>query len=208
MSSIVQISPPRARLCELQYDQKRGMLGMYCTITTEAMLFASMFAGYYYLGSNKDRWAQHSPPELTLPFIMLAILVGSSFVLYWGEVRVRVHDFFTARLALWITVLMGLVFLAAQGFEYYSEWMNSAPYNDSYSSAFYALTTLHASHVIVGLAMLTYIGVMPRYGKTTRSPHMPYQTAARYWHFVDVVWIFIVIFLYVIPNFQRMNHVH
>jgi cytochrome c oxidase subunit III len=208
VSSIVQIAPPRARLKQLPLDQKRGLWGMWCTIATEAMLFACMFSAYYYLGSNKDRWAMHPGPELKFPFPMLAVLLTSSLVLYWGERRAREENFFVARMAVWATFVLGLTFLTVQGFEYYWSWSQSAPYSDSYGSIFYAITTLHASHVMVGLGMLAYIGVMPRYGRTARTPHQPYETVSKYWHFVDVVWIFIVVFLYVIPNFQRMNHVH
>jgi heme/copper-type cytochrome/quinol oxidase subunit 3 len=62
--------------------------------------------------------------------------------------------------------------------------------------------------VIVGLLMLAYIGIQPRFGITKRSPHKPYETVARYWHFVDVVWIFIVALLYVTPHFQAISHGH
>jgi heme/copper-type cytochrome/quinol oxidase subunit 3 len=128
--------------------------------------------------------------------------------LYWGELRVREENFAAARVAVWVTVLLGLGFLTIQGFEYYWNWSDLAPYSDSYGSIFYTITTLHAAHVMAGLAMLAYIGIMPRYGRTMRSPHKPYETVSKYWHFVDVVWIFIVVLLYVIPHFQRMNHVH
>jgi heme/copper-type cytochrome/quinol oxidase subunit 3 len=181
---------------------------MWCVIATEAMLFVCMFASYYYLGSNKDRWSIELPPELTFPFILLAILLASSFVLHWGEKRVQEERFGAGRIALWITVLMGLVFLGLQGYEYYDHWKELTPQSDSYGSIFYTITSLHAAHVIVGLLMLAYIGILPRYGLTRRTPHRPYTTVALYWHFVDVVWIFIVALLYVIPNLQRMHHVH
>jgi heme/copper-type cytochrome/quinol oxidase subunit 3 len=113
-----------------------------------------------------------------------------------------------ARVALWITVFMGLAFLALQGVEYYYHWSELAPYSNSYGSIFYAITTLHAAHVIVGLLMLSYIGIQPRYGATRRTPHRPYSTVALYWHFVDAVWVFIVLLLYLIPNLQGMHHGH
>jgi cytochrome c oxidase subunit III len=208
VSAIVQIEPPRARLKSLPIDQQRGLGGVWCVIATEAMLFVSLFAAYYYLGSNKDRWSMHEPPELKFPLIMLVVLLTSSVVLHWGEQRAREENFVAARLAVWATVLLGLGFLTIQGFEYYWNWSDLAPYSDSYGSSFYAITTLHAAHVMAGLGMLACVGLMPRYGRTQRSPHKPYEAVSRYWHFVDVVWIFIVTFLYVIPHFQRMNHVH
>ena len=206
--STVQIPPPQVRLATLPLDQKRGIHAMWCVIATEAMLFVAMFGAYYYLGSNKDRWADHVAPKWWLALILMAILLASSAVLMWGEHQVKKAHFSAGRIALWISVLMGIGFLALQGFEYSVEWKDVTPYSDTYGSIFYTITTLHAAHVIAGLLMLMYVGVMPRYGETRRTPHKPYKTAALYWHFVDVVWVFIVLFLYIIPNFQRYMHVH
>lgn len=206
MSSTVQIPPPRVSLATLPIDQRRGICAMWAVIATEAMLFVCMFGAYYYLGNNKDRWSLETPPHLKFPFILLAILLASSFVLGWGERRVKAKEFSAGKIALWATVLMGLVFLGLQGLEYRDHWKELAPYSDSYGSIFYTITTLHAAHVIFGLMMLTYLGIMPRWGRTLRTPHKPYETIALYWHFVDAVWIFIVLLLYVIPNLQRLHH--
>lgn len=208
MSSAAEIAPPRISLSKLPIDQTRGISAMWAVVTTEAMLFVCMFGAYYYLGSNKDRWSDETPPELKFPFILLAILLSSSIVLHWGERQVKSGSFGAARIALWITVLMGLGFLALQGFEYYYNWSQLAPYSNSYGSIFYAITSLHAAHVIVGLLMLSYVGIQPRYGDTRRTPHRPYATVALYWHFVDAVWVFIVLLLYVIPNLQGIHHGH
>jgi cytochrome c oxidase subunit III len=202
VSASVQVPPPRTKLATLPIDQQRGPNAMWALIATEFMLFVCMFGSYYYLGTNKNRWAIETPPSLKYPFVLLAILLASSFVLRWGEEQVKAERFGTGRLALWLTVLLGIVFLVLQGFEYADHWKNLAPYSDSYGSIFYTITSLHAAHVIVGLLMLAYVGILPRYGETRRSPHVPYATVALYWHFVDVVWIFIVLLLYVIPHFQ------
>lgn len=115
MSSAVQIPPPKVSLATLPIDQKRGIWAMWCTIATEAMLFICMFGAYYYLGSNKDRWANENAPHLHWAFILLAILVSSSFVLRWGEKQVKAERFAAGAMALWITVFMGIVFLAWPG---------------------------------------------------------------------------------------------
>jgi cytochrome c oxidase subunit III len=206
--STVQIPPPTVSLATLPLDQKRGIHCMWCVIATEAMLFVAMFGAYYYLGSNKDRWADEVAPKWWLALILMAILLASSAVLWWGEHQVKKERFAAGSIALWISVLLGIGFLALQGFEYAVEWKDVTPYSDTYGSIFFTITTLHAAHVIAGLLMLMYVGVMPRYGDTRRTPHKPYKTASLYWHFVDVVWVFIVLFLYVIPNFQRYMHVH
>ena len=211
-AAIQQVSPrPPNRyvpLDSLPVDQRRGEFAMWCVIATEFMLFVCMFGSYYFLGTNKDRWATEIPPSLKYPFILLALLLASSAVLEWGKARVRREEFAAGRMALWATVFMGVVFLILQTFEYISHWKTLAPYSDSYGSIFYAITTLHAAHVVVGLLLLAYVGVMPRFGDSLRSPHRPYATATLYWHFVDFVWILIVLLLYVIPAFQGRAHGH
>lgn len=208
MSSLVQVPPPTTRLAVLPIDQSRGIWCVWWVIATEATLFMAMFGAYYYLGNNKDRWSIEKPPHLLDAFILLAILLSSSFVLHWGEKQVLKERFLAGRLALWITVLLGFVFLGLQGYEYASEWKDITPYSDSYGSIFYTITSLHAAHVIAGVLLLMYVGFQPRYGATRRTPHKPYQVAARYWHFVDAVWVFIVLFLYCVPNIQGHYHVH
>lgn len=208
MSSLVQIPPPAAKLSVLPIDQTRGIQAVWALIATEGTLFASMFGAYYYLGTNKDRWALQHPPHLVYPFILLAILLASSGVLHWGELQVEKEQYLAGRIALWLTVVLGLGFLVLQGFEYASEWGDLTPDSNSYGSIFYTITTLHAAHVIVGLLILTYVGFQPRYGFARRSPHLPYQVASRYWHFVDAVWVFVVTLLYVIPNIQSYYHAH
>ncbi|HEV2325987.1 MAG TPA: cytochrome c oxidase subunit 3 [Terracidiphilus sp.] len=203
MSSLVQIPPPSAKLAVLPIDQSRGLWGVWWTIATEAMLFMCMFGAYYYLGNNKDRWATEKPPHLVYPFILLAILVSSSIILHWGEKQVLKNHFRSGRIALWISIVFGLVFLTLQAFEYASEWKDITPDSDSYGSIFYTITSLHAAHVIVGVLLMMYVGFLPHYGLMRRSPHRPYQVVARYWHFVDAVWVFIVLLLYCVPHWLR-----
>ena len=208
MSTSVQVPMRDISLETLPIDQKRGWYGMWCVIATEFMLFVCMFGAYYFLGTNKDRWADEVSPHLMYPFILLVVLLSSSAVLIWGERQIKQANLGAGRIALWITVLMGIAFMVLQTFEYLSHWKDLTPYSDSYGSIFYAITTLHAAHVVAGLLMLAYVGLLPRYGETVGSPHRVYKTVALYWHFVDFVWIFIVLLLYVIPYFQGMNHGH
>ncbi|HUN84818.1 MAG TPA: cytochrome c oxidase subunit 3 [Terracidiphilus sp.] len=208
MSSLVQIPPPATKLALLPIDQGRGLGAVWAVIATEATLFVCMFGAYYYLGNNKDRWALQQPPHLVYPFVLLAVLLSSSVVLHWGERQVEKERYRAGRIALWFSVLLGLTFLVLQGFEYASEWSDLTPDSNSYGSIFYTITSLHGAHVIVGVLILMYVGCQPFYGFARRSPHMPYQVASRYWHFVDAVWVFIVALLYVIPNIQRHLHVH
>ncbi len=207
MSTAVQVPERQIVLSDLPIDERRGWHGMWCLVTTEFMLFVCMFAAYYYLGNNKYRWQDDKPPHLLLAFVLLGILLASSAVLRWGELQVKALRFTAGRVALWVTVGMGLGFLVVQSFEYLNHWRELTPYSDSYGSIFYAITTLHALHVVVGLLLLGYVGILPYYGDTVGSPHRAYKTVSLYWHFVDFVWVVVVLLLYVVPNFQVHAHV-
>jgi heme/copper-type cytochrome/quinol oxidase subunit 3 len=206
VSSRAYVSERGIRLRGLPTDERRGWYAMWCVVATEFMLFVCMFGAYYYLGVNKDRWAIEIPPSLKYPLMLLIILLISSVVLRWGEYQVKRGRFPAARSALWFTVLIGLLFMAVQCLEYIEHWKTLTPYSDSYGSIFYSITTLHAAHVIAGLLMLGYVGVLPRYADAVGSPQRVYETVALYWHFVDFVWILIVALLYVLPNIQGYTH--
>ena len=180
----------------------RGVYAVYALILTEGTLFVCLFASYYFLGANKYRWTIDKPPEMTKAFIMLAILIASSLVMMWGERMVKKAEYKLARVAVVFTIVMGLVFLALQSFEYKAHWKTLTPQTDSYGSIFYTITTFHAAHVIMGLLMLAYLSILPKYGPTKLPPHKPYRVVSLYWHFVDVIWVFVVVLLYIIPHFQ------
>lgn len=180
----------------------RGVYAVYTVILTEGTLFVCMFASYDFLGTNKHRWAVDTPPKLPLAFVMLAILVSSSLVVMWGERMVKQARYGLARGAVVATVLMGFLFLAVQAFEYVNHWKTLTPRTDSYGSIFYTITTFHAAHVVMGILMLCYLAFLPTYAPSKYPPYRPYRVVALYWHFVDIIWFFVVLLLYVIPHFQ------
>ena len=208
MSSVAPITARRVILNTLPIDQHRGWYAMCCVIATEFMLFVCMFGSYYYLGTNRHWNDTETPPHLSYALILLAILLLSSLVLGWGERQVKTGAYVAARSALWVTVAIGIAFVVIQCFEYVDHWKTLAPYSDSYGSIFYAITTLHAAHVVAGLLMLAYVGILPRYGETRGTPHRVYSTVALYWHFVDLVWMLVVALLYVVPNLHGGSHGH
>jgi heme/copper-type cytochrome/quinol oxidase subunit 3 len=187
-------------------ETNRGVYAVTMLIMTEAALFVCLFASYYFLANNKDRWAIDIPPKLPLALIMLVILISSSLVMMWGERMVKRGRYSLARFAVMVTVIMGLVFIAIQAAEYKDHWKTLTPFTDSYGSIFYAITTFHAAHVVMGVLMLCYLAILPHYGPSKYPPHRPYRVVALYWHFVDIVWIFVVVLLYLIPHYQAYVH--
>jgi cytochrome c oxidase subunit III len=181
-------------------ETERGTYGIMCTILTEGFLFICLFASYFVLGSNKDRWRIEELPKLHYALPMLVVLIVSSLVLHWGEQQLKRERYVAGRIALALTILIGLGFLALSAFDYREHWQHLTPDTDSYGSIFYTITSFHAAHVIVGLLILLYVLFLPRYAPAAESPYRPYHVAALYWHFVDVVWIFVVGILYVGPH--------
>lgn len=204
MSSPTSIAPPveLGQAVLKAADNRRGTGGMILTIATEASLFVILFVAYFYLAEGGWRWLREEPPKLTLAFVMLGLLLTSSLVLHWGEQQLKSRRFGVARVALAGTVLIGLCFVGVQVLEYRNHLRTLTPRTNVYGSIFYTITSFHAAHVIVGLLMLSYVLILPRLEPVDRPPYRPYHNVALYWHFVDVVWIFVVAFLYVAPNLR------
>lgn len=180
-------------------DRARGTHGMLWLIASEAVLFVMLFFSYFYLQHFSAHWVT-DPPKLTPALLMLLILLTSSVVLAWGEHAVGRGREATGRLALAITILFGLLFLAIQAAEYRDRLRTVRPTDDAYGSMFYVITGMHGVHVALGLLMLAYVLILPRIGANDRPPHHPMKNAAIYWHFVDAVWIVIVAILYLLPR--------
>ncbi len=195
--------PPASRLPGTTViEDRRGTAGMILTIVTEASLFIILFFAYFYLAEGGWRWLDQEPPKLPLALVMLAVLLSSSGVVMWGERMVKQRRYAAARGALATAILLGIVFLVIQFFEYKDHLRTLTPRSNVYGSIFYTITSFHAAHVVMGLLILTYVLILPRLEPVDRPPHRPYHNAALYWHFVDFVWIWIVAFLYVAPNIR------
>lgn len=185
-----------------QVDDHRGTYGIMLFILTEAFLFLMLFTSYFYLAKGSWQWLAEKPPKLHYVLPMLAILLGSSGVVYWGEKHVKEGDTRTGRLALAIAILMGLAFLVLSTLDYREHLKDITPRTNAYGSIFYTIITLHVAHVCLGLFMLLFTLMLPRYEPRQWPPYRPYHNATLYWHFVDFVWVFIVFFLYVSPNIR------
>ena len=190
----------RRRGISVPIETERGTFAMRLVILTESFLFIALFASYFMLASDKERWRIEELPKLNFAIPMLFVLIVSSLVLHWGELQVKNRRYAAARIALALTILIGLGFLTLQAFEYSAHWEHLTPYTDSYGSIFYTITTFHAAHLIVGLLILAYVLVLPRYAPALESPYRPFHVAAMYWHFVDVIWIVVVAILYIGPH--------
>lgn len=129
-----------------------------------------------------------------LPFLNTLILLSSGVSITWAHRAIYAADRNQTIIALTITILLGSIFTGCQYFEYYN-----APFsiNDGiYASIFYMTTGFHGFHVLVGTIFLLVSLWRQRNYHFTRQHHFGFEAAAWYWHFVDVVWIFLFTTLY------------
>lgn len=184
--------------------------GMALFIASEVMFFvaffwaffdASLFAGEPIQAARveytKGVWP---PPQIEpiapfdLPFLMTMILLLSGCTVTWAHHALQKGHNAEAVKALGITVLLGVVFLCFQMFEYGHATFG---FKDGiFPSTFYMATGFHGFHVLVGTIFLFVCWIRTRKGHFTKDSHFGFEAAAWYWHFVDVVWLFLFVAVY------------
>lgn len=135
---------------------------------------------------------------LGLPAINTAILLTSSVTVTWAHHALRANNRTHLNLGLGLTVLLGVVFLILQVEEYIHAYNELGLTLDSgiYGSTFFMLTGFHGFHVTMGTTMLLVILIRCLKGHFTSDNHFGFEAVAWYWHFVDVVWLGLYIFVY------------
>ncbi len=141
-----------------------------------------------------------SMPWYGLPLINTIILLASSVTLHFAHKAIESDKRKQLTVFLLITVLLGFIFLGLQAQEYVHayEELNLTLQSGIYGNTFYLLTGFHGMHVTIGALLLTIMLIRVIKGHFTEEKHFAFQAAAWYWHFVDVVWICLFIFVYVL----------
>ena len=167
--------------------------GITLLIATEAALFACLVAAYFFLRSSAPVWPPNGVklPELLIPLINTLLLVSSSVTMIWGEGGARRGNMNRLKLGLALTFVLGAVFFGLQLYEYSRSEL--APTDSVYSSLFFTLTGLHGLHVLVGILSILVVLVWAQLGYFTQRRHLAVHNVALYWHFVDAVWVFLII---------------
>jgi len=134
----------------------------------------------------------------SLPTVNTALLLSSGVT-----ITIAHHALIEGKRArtiafMWATVVLGVVFLFVQGYEYFHAYheMNLKLSSGVYGSTFFMLTGFHGFHVFVGMLMLLFITLRLQKGHFTPEKHFGFEGAAWYWHFVDVVWLGLYILVY------------
>ncbi|MBA2683643.1 MAG: heme-copper oxidase subunit III [Gemmatimonadaceae bacterium] len=180
-------------------ERPPGWWGMVGLIMTEASLFTFLLFSYYYLGSLSPQWPPVARPELTLSGPNTMILLASSGTMWWGEAGIRRGSRGRLISGLVLTFILGAVFLSIQMIEYHKT--KFLPQSHAYGSVFYTITGFHGAHVAIGLLMVLFVLARALCGHFTPARHLAIKNAAMYWHFVDIVWLFVFITIYITPRF-------
>lgn len=175
-----------------------GYWGMATLVATEGALFAYLLFAYYYTGTTAPAgWVIETHPSLKLAVPDTVLLLLSSVVAWVGETGVLRRNRARALIGFGGAFLMGLVFAIVQGFEWHSK-----PFilgDSSYSSLYYVTTGFHMAHVLVGLAILAALFGWTLLDYFSPRRQLTMSCGVIYWHFVDVVWLFVFITYYVTP---------
>jgi len=190
----------------------RGMAGMVFFIGSEIMLFGGLFACYFFVRNQADGWPpegiEHTPSKW-LATCLAALLLASGLLGHMGIIAMREGRYglgpFGIKtnnrqgllLGMCLAILLGTIFIAIQGYEWFSlldEGLTAK--SGVYGGTFYLLTGFHGAHVIAGLAMLAVVLVRAMWRDFTPHRHLFADAAILYWHFVDVVWVFLVVVIY------------
>ncbi|QCJ47959.1 MULTISPECIES: cytochrome c oxidase subunit 3 [Haloprofundus] len=172
--------------------------GMVAFLGSELATFGAVFTYYFFIRAGT--WPPQELPHLlgSLVLANTALLIASSFTLHWAHVAIRRENRRQFILGLVVTLVLGVVFIAGQVLEYYEFIVNEGFTLTSgiFASAFFGLTGLHGLHVSLGAVLLGIVLVRALAGQYSADRHVSVSTASMYWHFVDIVWIFLVVVLY------------
>ncbi len=196
--------------------------GMILFIASEVMFFVAWFWIFFEMalfhhapdavadrrrartpGRPGRRRASRPVPPFELPLVNTLTLLLSGTTVTWAHHALQTGDRKAAKIGLALTILLGLLFTSIQAYEYHHILADHLFYSPAaanaglYGSAFFMATGFHGFHVIIGTIFLTVCLVRLMAGGFTPQKHFGFEAAAWYWHFVDVVWLFLFTFLYV-----------
>ena len=198
---------------DAQQQLETATLGMWAFLSTEVLFFGGLFLAYtvYRHAYPADFAAGSRSTDLLYGTLNTALLLTSSLTMALAaqaasETRRRA----TVRW-LGLTLALAAGFLVVKGFEYHEDFARNLipgpgfarelpPRAGLFFWLYWAMTGLHAVHVLVGIGALAAITVLARRGRFSSAYHTPVELAGLYWHFVDLVWIFLYPLLYLIDR--------
>jgi cytochrome c oxidase subunit 3 len=168
-------------------------IGLWLFILSESFLFLALLATRFYLQGV------HRPAEMNQPLglALSIILLLSSVTAYRGETAAAYGDDRGFRRNILFTIALGSLFLVGVAVEW-AEAFHSFPPSTGFGTVFFTLTGFHALHVLTGLLALLVVVLPGQKGRYASGSSWGVEAVVKYWHFVDVVWVFIFPTLYLV----------
>nr|YP_010585996.1 cytochrome c oxidase subunit III [Agapetus zniachtl]UZZ43732.1 cytochrome c oxidase subunit III [Agapetus zniachtl] len=176
--------------------------GMILFITSEVLFFFSFFWTFFHSSTAPNIELGFLWPPLNIvtfntfqiPLLNTLILLTSGISITWSHHGIMENNFKQSIQGLYLTIILGIYFTALQSFEY---WNAPFSINDSvYGSTFFLTTGFHGLHVLVGTTFLIICLYRMTKNHFSKKHHFGYEAAIWYWHFVDVVWLFLYLSIY------------
>jgi cytochrome c oxidase subunit 3 len=204
-------SKPAVQYATLAQQHEAAELGIWGFLATEVLFFGGLILAYcvyrYGYPAAFAEAARHT--KIVIGAANTAVLLTSSFLVAWAVLTARAGQGRLAARLLGFAGMLGLLFLVLKGYEYVREYRDHlvpgmdfqfAPDHLGGASLFFifyfAATGLHALHVAIGIVILFLIARRAQHGAYSARYHAPLTVAGLYWHFVDVVWIFLFALIY------------
>jgi cytochrome c oxidase subunit 3 len=199
-------------------DQQKdaATVGMWVFLVTEVMFFGGMFLAYFvYRQAYPAAFASASnKTNLLIGAANTTVLICSSLTMAMAVHFAAIGKKSLIVLFLILTLLLGGTFLGVKAYEYHDKWVHhevpghnfdcegctDAAHTPLFFALYFGMTGLHATHMIVGAVIIIVLIVQARKGAYTPEWHTPVELFGLYWHFVDVVWIFLFPLLYLIDR--------
>jgi cytochrome c oxidase subunit 3 len=169
---------------------------MWVAIGSIVMMFAGLTSAFI-VKSNQAGWQGITMPELF--WVSTAVIIISSITLQMALRSFKQREMNQYRLLIGLTLLLGVAFVVLQGFGFQQLWQQKINFRGSGAGQFlYVIFGLHAVHVIGGVIALIIIFIKAFAGKTKLYSSVPVEVMATYWHFVDFLWLYLLIFFLII----------
>lgn len=191
----------------LRIIAKESSLMMKLIVGSEAVFFLSLIMAFVYFTYTPGLNPQATQSlNLTTTGLFTALLLLSSFTFWRAEVSFRQGK--STQLKGWLlaTLVLGMIFLAGQGFEYGHLFREQITISKgTFSTSFFTLTGFHGLHVLVGLIILGIVLYLAVLGDFDSPRSSVINSVGIYWHFVDIVWIVVFVLVYVLPHVVNLN---
>ncbi len=198
----------------LEHQNEAAQLGMWVFLITEILFFGGMFCGYIvYRNIYPEAWALGSRlNNSTLGMVMTIVLLLSSLAMALAVHSAQLGNRRELVMFLALTMLLGVAFLGIKLIEYHAHWVDGLvpglkftgysgpqrPHVELFLFFYFIMTLVHAAHMIAGIGVLAVLTFMALRGRFSALYYSPVEISGLYWHFVDVIWIFLFPLLYLV----------